>query len=172
MYLTFFIFVEGGKTQRLLSATHGTITTVAGIGGSSGYSGDGGVATSALLNYPFGVAVDTSGNIYIADSQNNVIRMVNVDTNIITTVAGIGGSIGYSGDGGVATSAMLNYPYGAAIDAAGNIYIADYNNCAIRMVTKSTGIITTVAGTGTQGYTGDGGSADRKSTRLNSSHRR
>ena len=155
-----FIFVEGVKTQRLLSVTHGTgnVTTVAGILKSVGYSGDGGVATSAKLNEPKGVAVDAAGTIYIADAGSHVIRMLNVDTNIISTLAGTG-SGGYSGDGGVATSTMLNYPYGVAIDAAGNIYIADYNNDAIRMVTKSTGIITTAAGTGAFGYSGDGGVA-------------
>ena len=150
------------KIQRLLSATHGTgaVTTVAGIGGSTGYSGDGGLATLAKLNYPNGVALDAAGNIYIADADNHVIRLVNVDTGIITTVAGTGGSNGYSGDGGLATSAKLNGPYGVAIDAAGNICIADSYNHVVRMVASSTGIITTVAGTGgNDGYTGDGGLA-------------
>ena len=147
------------KTQRLLSATHGTgaVTTVAGTG-TQGYSGDGGLATSAKLNLPFGVAVDAAGNIYIADTYSHAIRLVTSSTGIITTVAGTGFS-GYSGDGGPATLAKLDYPFGVAIDAAGNIYIADTYSRAIRVITKSTGIITTVAGTGIQGYSGDGGPA-------------
>ena len=147
-------------TQRLLSATHGTgaVTTVAGVAGFYGYTGDRGLATAAKLNTPLGVAYDTAGNIYISDSLNDVIRVVNVDTNIITTVAGT--TVGSSGDGGLATAAKLSGPRGVAIDAAGNIYIADAGNGVIRVVTKSTGIITTVAGTvGYFGYTGDGGPA-------------
>jgi trimeric autotransporter adhesin len=119
---------------------------------------DGGLATSAGLYYPSRVAVDASGNIYIADTANNCIRMVTKSTGIITTVAG-DGTGGYTGDGGLATSAGLYYPQDVAVDASGNIYIADYDNHRIRMVTKSTGIITTVAGDGSRGYTGDGGLA-------------
>jgi trimeric autotransporter adhesin len=137
---------------------------VAGTG-SSGYSGDGGQATSAALNSPYGVAVDASGNIYIADTYNYRIRIVTKSTGIISTVAGTG-SYGYSGDGGQATSAALDYPCGVAVDASGNIYIADTYNYRIRMVTKSTGIISTVAGTGSYGYSGDGGQAT--SAALNS----
>jgi trimeric autotransporter adhesin len=130
---------------------------VAGTG-SDGYSGDGGLATSALLYYPRGVAVDASVNIYIADAYNHRIRMVTKSTVIISTVAGTG-SYGYSGDGGLATSARLYRPARVAVDASGNIYIADTANHCIRMVTKSTGIISTVAGTGSYGYSGDGGLA-------------
>ena len=100
--------------------------------GSYGYSGDGGLATSALLSYPRGVAIDASGNIYIADTNNRRIRMVTKSTGIISTVAGTGSS-GSSGDGGLATSAALYYPGGIAIDASGNLYIADTNNNRIRM---------------------------------------
>jgi trimeric autotransporter adhesin len=135
----------------------GIITTVAGDG-TTGYKGDGGLATSAGLYYPQGVAVDASGNIYIADTVNHRIRLVTKSTGIITTVAG-DGTIEYKGDGGLATSAGLYFPYGVAVDASGNIYIADYYNHRIRLVTKSTGIITTVAGDGIAGYTGDGGLA-------------
>jgi trimeric autotransporter adhesin len=142
---------------RMVTKSSGIITTVAGDG-SIGYKGDGGLATSAGLNYPSGVAVDASGNIYIADSYNHRIRMVTKSTGIITTVAG-DGQYGYNGDGGLATSAVMNHPFDIAFDASGNIYIADYLNSRIRMVTKSTGIITTVAGDGTDGYTGDGGLA-------------
>jgi trimeric autotransporter adhesin len=142
---------------RMVTKSTGIISTVAGTG-SSGYSGDGGQATSAALYSPRGVAVDASGTIYIADTYNNRIRMVTKSTGIISTVAG-SGTQGYKGDGGPATSANLYYPASIAVDALGNIYIADqYNNC-IRMVTKSTGIISTVAGTGYSGYSGDGGQA-------------
>jgi trimeric autotransporter adhesin len=142
---------------RLVTKSTGIITTVAGTG-SYGYSGDGGLATSATFISPNGVAVDASGNIYIADTYNYRIRLVTKSTGIITTVAG-NGTRGYSGDGGLATSAALGYPSGVAVDASGNIYIADYSNSRIRLVTKSTGIITTVAGDGTVGYSGDGGDA-------------
>src|SRR5690242_3538014 len=119
------------------------ISTVAGNGGS-GYSGDGGQATAAILFGPKGVAVDASGNLYIADVANNCIRKVNVGTGIITTIAGIGGSTGaYGGDGGPATLANLNYPFNVCLDVSGNLYIADRSNHAVRKVNTS-GIITTI----------------------------
>jgi sugar lactone lactonase YvrE len=135
----------------------GIINTVAGDG-IRGYSGDGGAATSAEVNIPYGLAVDSAGNIYIADLENNRIRKVTASTGIISTVAG-NGTAGYSGDGGAATSAEINFPYGVAVDSAGNIYIADFGNQRIRKVTASTGIISTVAGDGIVGYSGDGGPA-------------
>ena len=135
-------------------STSGIITTVAG--GGANYSGDGGPATSAALSSPYAVAVDASGNLYIADTGANRIRKVS-PSGIITTVAG-NGSGGYSGDGGPATSATLNNPYGLAVDAFGNLYISDSNNARIRKVSPS-GIITTVAGNGTWGNSGDGGAA-------------
>jgi sugar lactone lactonase YvrE len=110
------------------------------------------------LYYPSGVAVDISGNIYIADNYNQRIREVTAATGIITTVAG-NGTAGYSGDGGAATSAELYYPSGIAVDGSGNIYIADSTNNRIRKVTAATGVIATVAGNGTGGYSGDGGAA-------------
>ncbi|MDL1963726.1 MAG: hypothetical protein LWW98_05190, partial [Deltaproteobacteria bacterium] len=134
--------------------TSGIITTVAGDG-TRGYSGDGGPAAQAKLNYSFGVAVDASGNLYIADTRNHCIRKVDT-SGIITTVAG-DGTWGYSGDGGPAAQAKLCSPYGVAVDASGNLYIADSYSC-IRKVDTS-GIITTVAGDGTWGYSGDGGPA-------------
>src|ERR1035438_593453 len=141
-----------------------TYTTVAGTFASPGYTGDFALATSAQLNYPWGVAVDTAGNVYIADSYNNVIRRVTASSGVITTVAG-NGTQGYSGDNVSALSTELNFPTGVAVDAAGNVYIADSYNNVIRRVTASSGVITTVAGNGTQGYSGDNVSA--LSTELN-----
>jgi prepilin-type N-terminal cleavage/methylation domain-containing protein len=155
-----FMYIADYQNDRIreVSATMaGIITTFVG-NGTGGYSGDGGPATSANLFYPYGVAVDSSGNLYIADYYNNRIRMVTASTGIITTVAG-NGTEGYSGDGGPATSAELNNPTKSAVDSSGNLYIADYGNQRVRMVTASTGIITTVAGNGTAGYSGDGGAA-------------
>jgi len=135
----------------------GGINTVAGTG-VAGYNGDGEAATGAELYYPTGVALDAAGNIYIADYRNHRIRKVTASTGIITTVAG-SGTAGYNGDGEAAINAQLYYPTGVALDAAGNIYIADKNNNRIRKVTVSTGNISTVAGNGTQGYSGDGAAA-------------
>jgi hypothetical protein len=142
---------------RKVNAATGTITTVAG-NGTAGYSGDGGAATSAQLNGPEVVALDSAGNLYIAEYYNNRIRKVTAATGIITTVAG-NGTQNYSGDGGPATSAALWSPTGVAVDSAGNLYIADFGNHRIRKVAGATGIITTVAGNGTLGYSGDGGPA-------------
>jgi sugar lactone lactonase YvrE len=138
--------------------TLGVITTVAGVGGIDGFglSGDGAAATSAHL-YATGVAVDNDQNIYIADG-NSAVRMVSHATGIITTIAG-GNMIGYNGDGGLATSASLTTPNQVVLDTAGNIYISDYGNNRVRLLTKATGIISTVAGTGSAGSSGDGGLA-------------
>jgi len=156
------LFIADSGNQRIRKVdTKGIIATVAG-NGITVYSGDGGPATNASLSYPSGVAVDTSGNLFIADSQNNRIREVGTN-GIITTVAG--GGDNYPGDGGAATNAELNNAIGVAVDATGNLFIADQYNNRIRKVGTS-GIITTVAGngyvnpiTGQGGYSGDGGAA-------------
>ena len=135
------------------------ITTIAG----GGTGGDGGAATDASLNYPTDMTLDGTGNLFIADAQNNRIRRVDIN-GIITTVAGTG-SAAYGGDGGAATNASLNFPLAAAADAAGNLWIADNINNRIRRV-DTNGIITTVAGNGIAGYSGDGGIATNAS--LNS----
>ena len=137
--------------------TNGIITTVAGTG-AGGFSGDGGPATKATLAQPSGITVDSSGNLYIADTDNYRIRMVTAN-GIISTLAGNGTSA-YSGDGGPAVQAALHQPTGVALDAAGNVYVADLNNCVIRKIAPS-GIITTVAGTGVRGFSGDGGPATK-----------
>ncbi len=138
---------------RKITVATGLITTVAGTG-VPGFSGDGGAATAAELQYPTGVAVDAAGNIYIPDQYNQRIRKVTAATGVITTIAG-NGVIGVAGDGGLATAAQLNYPQGVGVDGAGNVYIADTNNQRMRKVTAATGLITTFAGTGTAGYTGE-----------------
>jgi sugar lactone lactonase YvrE len=135
--------------------TAGIINTIVG-NGTAGNIGDGGICTAAELNYPTGVAFDPEGNLYIADSYNNRIRRVTT-LGIISTIAGNGTS-GYTGDGGQATSAELNQPTVVTFDAAGNLFIADMFNGVIRKV-NSMGIISTVAGVGTNGFTGDGGQA-------------
>lgn len=140
-----------------MNAQSGIITLIAGSG-VAGYSGDGGSATISQLNTPSGVFLDQQGSLYIADSANNVIRRVDAQTNLITTVAGTG-TAGFAGDGGPATSAQLNYPTDVAVDAAGDIFIADYQNQCVREVNAQSGIIATVAGDGVAGYSGDGGSA-------------
>ena len=128
------------------------ISTFAGTG-TAGYSGDGGAATSAQINFPHGVAVDGSGNVYIPDLFNHRIRKVDTSGNI-STFAGTGTG-GYSGDGGAATSAQIKSPIGVVVDGSGNVYITDMGNHRIRKVDTS-GDISTIAGTGTAGYSGDG----------------
>lgn len=133
----------------------GTISTVAGTG-ISGYSGDNGPATLAKLSSPGGVAVDDLGNLYISDCYNHRIRKIN-SAGVISTVAGIG-TVGFNGDNIPATSAELNNPQEIAVDGSGNIYISDALNNRVRLV-RASGIITTFAGNGTPGYSGDGGAA-------------
>jgi sugar lactone lactonase YvrE len=166
-----FIADTGNNRIRKVSAS-GIITTVAGSGAvglkGGGFSGDGGLATAASLNFPTGIAVDASGNLFIADALNNRIRKVSAD-GIITTVAG-SGAFGHSNDRDPrksrATSAELYHPGGVAVDASGNLFIADTGNNRIRTVPVGSGMITTVAGsgaigTGNGGFSGDGGAATR-----------
>ena len=185
---------EVGQQHPVLTFTPGIVTTTAGTG-ESGYSGDGGPAVSAKFNSPVSVLRDNVGNLYIADIGNNVVRKIDLDGNI-STVAG-NGTQGYSGDGGLATAAQLAWPWGVAVDSAGNIYIADFLNFCVRKVdangiistvatsgspvrsvtvddpgnvyfsgwpegvwkVDTQGVTTRVAGNGTQGFSGDGGPA-------------
>lgn len=144
----------GNNRVRKIDVLAGTISTVVGDG-KPGYIGDNGLAKLAQLNNPNDVALDRFGNLYIADVGNNVIRKVNLTTNIITTVAG-NGSRGFGGDGGLAIQASLNRPTGITLDSIGNIYISDAFNYRLRKVTSSTGLISTIAGNGVVGYSGDG----------------
>ncbi len=151
------LYIADSNNRRIRKVDgSGKITTAAGNGNCCSYTGDGGAATKAQIGTPYGLAVDSSGNLYISDTGNNVVRKVD-SSGTITTVAG-NGSYGYSGDGTLATAAKLYGPYGVAADAAGNLYIADHYNSRIRMVSSS-GTITTVAGTGAYGNSGDGGPA-------------
>ena len=148
--------VSNQRIRRVDAAT-GIITTVAG-NGSFGFSGDGGFAIDASLNDPIGVAVDSAGNLFIADTFNQRIRRVDAATGIITTVAG-NGTFGFNGDGGLATNAWMRDPVGVAVDSAGNLFITDQNNQRIRRLDAATGTMSTVAGNGTFGFSGDGGLA-------------
>jgi hypothetical protein len=151
------MYIADYSNQRVRKvSTSGIITTIAGNGTAS-FSGDGAAATNAELNYPYGVAVDKAGNVFISDRFNNRIRKVNT-AGIISTVAG-DGTASYGGDGGPATNAQLNNPFKVNVDANGNLYIADFSNSVIRWVNAFTGVITTIAGDGTATYGGDGGPA-------------
>ncbi|MEX2982772.1 RICIN domain-containing protein [Streptomyces sp. C36] len=154
-------FVDQGNHRVRKVAADGKISTVAGTG-SAGFGGDGGPATAARLSTPVGVAVDSTGILYIADYGNHRVRRITTDGKI-STVAGTG-SAGFAGDGGQALSAQLNCPFGVAVDGAGDLYVADYGNHRVRKVTAD-GKISTIAGTGTAGFSGDDGPA--ASARLN-----
>jgi len=142
----------GNNVIRKVS-TSGIITTIAGTG-TAGYSGDGGPASMAKLHNPNGVIQDDIGNIYFCDYSNHCVRKIDT-SGTITTIAGTGIS-GYNGDSIAATSAKLSYPITLAFDHSGNMYIADASNHRIRKV-NTLGIISTIAGTGTAGFSGDGG---------------
>ena len=139
----------------MTTPTTQTIRTVVGTG-EAGYTGDGGPAAAATLREPFMCSFDAAGNMFFCEARNHVVRRVDAGTGVVTTVAGTGEQ-GYTGDGGPATEATLYEPYSLEVDADGNIYIVDRLNAAVRRVDGATGVITTVAGTGEPGYSGDGG---------------
>lgn len=150
-------------TVRKVAAATGIITPYAG-NGIAAYSGDGGPATVASIYGPAACVLDSAGNLYIADVGNNVVRKITASTGIITTVAGNGvgagtATGGFSGDGGLATQAELEIPNGVAVDSVGNLFISDMGNQRVREVDAASGIITTIAGNGTYGYSGNGGAA-------------
>ncbi len=147
-------YIADTLNNRIRKITSGTISTIVGNGVFS-YSGDGGAATSAQLSGPGAVAVDANGNLFIADTVNNVVREV-TSKGVISTIAG-NGTLGSGGDNAQAVAAQLGAPQGVAVDASGNVYVADTANARVRKI--SNGIITTYAGNGTQGYSGDGGPA-------------
>jgi Bacterial Ig-like domain (group 3)/MBG domain (YGX type)/NHL repeat len=136
--------------------TTGTITIIAGTG-TQGFSGDSGPAIAAQLDFPQGLAIDANQNLYIADTHNHRIRKLNLTTGVITTIAG-SPTPGFDGDNGLATAAHLNLPTALTLDSAGNLYLADTQNHRIREI-ATTGIIITIAGNGTQGFSGDNGPA-------------
>jgi sugar lactone lactonase YvrE len=142
---------------RRIDATTGVITTIAGTG-TQGFSGDNGSAINANIDSPTGLAVDSANNLYLADTHNHRIRRIDATTGAITTIAGTG-IAGFSGDNAAATSANLALPHGLTIDPAGNLYLADTHNHRIRRIDATTGAITTIAGTGTQAFSGDNGPA-------------
>ncbi len=155
-----YISDSGANVVRKVAA-NGVITTIAGTGVSGG-TGDGGPATSALLDGPTDLAFDSSGNLYVACQWNASVRKIDTG-GTITRFAGNGNG-GFAGDGGQATSAQVDRPNGVAVDSSGNVFIADRFNNRVRKVATN-GVITTVAGTGTAGYSGDGGAAT--SAKLN-----
>ena len=133
------------------------IATVAG-NGIWGYGGDGGPATLASVRYPQGVEIDAAGNVYIPDSGNNRIRKIDRVTGVITTIAGTGVA-GFNGDGLDALATQFSRPSGLAFDAFGSLYVSDGDNNRVRRIDAITGIVSTVAGSGAAGYSGDGGPA-------------
>ena len=150
-------FVETGNHVVRKVTSAGVITTVAG-NGVQGFSGDSGPATAAQLDSPAGLALDSSGDLFIADSHNHRIREVSSATGTIATIAGTGAP-GFSGDGGPAIAATLDLPTALAFDSSGNLYLADSNNHRVRRIAATTGAITTVAGNGVEAFAGDGGLA-------------
>ena len=146
---------DAGNNRIRKVNTAGVISTIVG-NGTSGFAGDGGPATAAELTDPLGLSLDVSGNLYIADAYSSRIRKVST-AGIISTIVG-NGIYGFAGDGGLATAAELAHPQKVILDAFDNLYIADTENNRIRKV-NTAGIISTIAGTGTFGYSGDGGQA-------------
>ena len=152
-----FVVDSGNNRVVRIDAVSGILTLVAG-NGSASYGGDGGAAIYASINHPEGIAIDPAGNLYIAELASNRVRRVNAQSGMISTIAG-NGTAGFAGDGGPAPLAALNTPVGVAVDAGGNLYIADTGNARIRRVDALSGVITTVAGNGAHGFTPDGAPA-------------
>ncbi len=150
------LIADYGNNRIRKVSTSGIISTIAGSGTTGGYSGDFGAATASLLNAPYGVAVDGSGFVYIADNGNNRIRKISA-SGIITTFCGTGTG-GYSGDGGLATAALIASPTQVSFDRAGNLYVVSASAARVRVINTS-GIINAFAGTGTSGFGGDGSPA-------------
>ncbi|MFN8207892.1 MAG: T9SS type A sorting domain-containing protein [Bacteroidales bacterium] len=150
------IFIADNFNYKILKidASTGLISTIAGIG-ISGYTGDGGPATAARIAYTDGMAFDTTGNLYLTHRNPSLVRKIDKATGVITTIAGTT-TRGFNGDNQPALTAQLNYPYGIVIDKEGNLFINDRYNHRIRRIDAGTGIITTIAGTGTDGIPGHG----------------
>lgn len=157
-----YVSVVGENRVRRVDFITGEISDFAGTG-EAGFSGDGGKARKAQLNSPTGLAIDSKGNLFVSDSGNERVRKINLETGIISTIAGTG-KTGFSGDGVVANKARLSNPLGLAIDKQDNLYIVDRGNNRIRKIKAENGVITTVVGTGKSGFSGDGGLA--KNARL------
>jgi sugar lactone lactonase YvrE len=154
---------DATNTIRKVAAGTGIISTYSG-NSLAAYSGDGGPAVSASMYAPAGCALDSTGNLYVAEAGNNIVRKIAASTGIITTVAGTGfghgcAGGGFGGDGGQATKAQLFCPNGVAVDASGDLFISDTGNQRVREVNAQTGVITTIAGNGTYGHSGSGGAA-------------
>ena len=174
---TFFAMsMKGARQKALKGLALGTmlagqvwgnsISTVLGTG-EAGFSGDGGAASEARIRGPFGVIVGPDDSLYVCDTYNHCIRKVDKG-GIVSTVAGVGGKKGYSGDGGQAVKALLNEPYEVRFDKKGDLYFVEMMNHLIRKVDMKTGIVSTVAGTGEKGFGGDGGQA--KMAKFNRPH--
>jgi glucose/arabinose dehydrogenase len=162
----FAMTMSGSCSQvRKVDVATGVVTTIAGVAGSFGFSGDGGPGRDAALGGPvYGLAVDVGGNVYIADTFNRRVRRVDGASGTIAAIAGTGAS-GSAGDGGPAAAATFSWPGGLAVDAAGHLYVADAERHRVRRIEAGTGVITTIAGSGVAGFSGDGGPA--AAARLN-----
>ena len=152
------ITVASDLVSKAASLHAAEVVTIAG-NGKDEYSGDGGPALQAGFGQPFGLEIGPDGALYICEYSSHIIRRMDLKTNIVTTVAGTGRKAGFRGDGGAAAAAQLNLPHELRFDAKGNYYISDMSNHAIRRVDGKTGVITTLAGTGKPGFSGDGGLA-------------
>ncbi len=160
------VIAAGMLTQVAVAQAAGTVTTIAG-NGKEGHTGDSGPATQATQGETFGLVIGPDGALYVCETTTHVIRRVNLETGVIDTVVGTGEK-GNDGDGGPATSARCNEPYEVRFDRQGNLYFVDMRAAVVRKVDAQTGIITTIAGTGEAGFSGDGGPATQ--ARLKQPH--